>query len=99
MNLLLFILICYGMTMILVYGSIFNLIRPKEGFFGKLFKCTMCTGFWVGIIVNLLMFLINKDIFNSILLGSFLSGCISSGTSYLLSRIVDDDGIAVKVKK
>lgn len=99
MSLLIFILICYGMTMILVYGSIFNNIRPKEGFFGKLFKCPMCTGFWVGVFINILLYILNKDLFNSIILGSFLSGCISSGTSYLISRLVDDDGITIKLKK
>ena len=45
-----FILACYGMTTILVYGKIFNPVRPKTGFFGDLFKCTLCTGFWVGMI-------------------------------------------------
>lgn len=99
MNLLLFVLICYGMTMILVYGSLFNKIRPKEGFFGALFKCTMCTGFWVGVFVNICLFILNKDIFNSIIIGSFLSGCISSGSSYFLSRIVSDDGIRIDPKK
>ena len=80
-----FILACYGMTMILVYGKIFDSIRPKHHFF----HCTMCTGFYVGI-------------FNWFLLdlpfNFFIAGCISSGTSYLLSRIVDDDGIAIKNK-
>ena len=80
-----FVLACYGMTMILVYGKIFDSIRPEYHFF----HCTMCTGFYVGI-------------FNWFLLdlpfNFFIAGCISSGTSYLLSRIVDDDGIAIKNK-
>ena len=80
-----FVLACYGMTMILVYGKIFDSIRPKHHFF----HCTMCTGFYVGL-------------FNWFLLdlpfNFFIAGCISSGTSYLLSRIVDDDGIAIKNK-
>lgn len=90
MILIYFILACYGMTMILVYGSIFNKIRPKAGFLGKLFSCTMCTGFWVGV-------------FNSLLIDMpfniFIAGCISSGTSYFLSKLVDDDGILFKVKR
>ena len=98
-NLLIFLLASFGMTMILVYGSIFEKIRPKQGFFGKLFKCTMCTGFWSGIFINILLFILNKDLFNSIILGSFLSGCISSGSSYVLSKLVDDDGITIKLKK
>ena len=80
-----FILACYGMTMILVYGKIFDSVRPKHHFF----HCTMCTGFYVGLFN---WFLLNLP-FNF-----FIAGCISSGTSYLLSRIVDDDGIAIKNK-
>lgn len=89
MNLIIFILACYGLTMILVYGKIFDVIRPKDGFAGTLFKCTMCVGFWAGI-------------FNSFLLpvnfNFFIAGLISSGTSYILSKIVDDEGIAIKNK-
>ena len=48
MELLYFILAAYGLTQILVYGSIFNGWRPTEGKLGELFKCPMCMGFWVG---------------------------------------------------
>ena len=85
MDLITFILACYGLTMILVYGKIFDVIRPKH----HLFHCTMCMGFWVGV-------------FNSFLLdvpfNYLIAGCISSGTSYILSKIVDDEGIAIKNK-
>ena len=37
MSLLYFILMCYGLTQLLVYGSIFNKVRPAKGFFGELF--------------------------------------------------------------
>lgn len=86
MQLLIFILACYGMTMIAVYGSIFNAIRPKHHFF----HCCLCMGFWVGVINS---FLLSTN-FNF-----FVAGCISAGTSYLLSRLVDDDGIIIKLKK
>lgn len=86
MQLLIFILACYGMTMITVYGSIFNAIRPKHHFF----HCCLCMGFWVGVIN---WFLVPTS-FNV-----FTAGCISAGTSYLLSRLVDDDGIIIKIKK
>jgi hypothetical protein len=32
MSLLWFVLACYGLTQILVYGSIFNGLRPRHGF-------------------------------------------------------------------
>jgi len=95
MNLLIFVLACYGMTMILVYSKIFEKIRIKinslnNNLISYMIKCTMCMGFWVGIIN---CFLIDVS-FNW-----FVAGCISSGTSYLLSRIADDDGLTIKVKK
>lgn len=86
MYLLIFILACYGMTMILVYGKIFDAIRPKYHFF----KCPMCMGFWVGIF-NWFMLDLSFNL--------FVAGCISSGTSYFISRLVDDDGILIKMKK
>ena len=85
-----FILACYGMTTILVYGKIFNPVRPKTGFFGDLFKCTLCTGFWVG--------MINWYIIWDLPFNAFIAGCISAGTSYILNSIIDDDGIAIKNK-
>lgn len=86
MNLISFILACYGMTMILVYGRIFDSIRPKYHFF----KCTLCMGFWVGIFNY---FIIKLD------LNLFSAACISAGTSYFISRLVNDDGIAINLFK
>jgi hypothetical protein len=86
MLLLTFILACYGMTMIAVYGKIFDAIRPQHHFF----KCPMCMGFWVGVI--------NTICFFNMPFSWFIGGCISSGTSYFISRLVDDDGIMIKVK-
>jgi hypothetical protein len=95
MNLLIFLLACYGMTMIVVYGKIFDKIRPKF----HLFHCTMCMGFSVGIIINFLLYILNMSLFNDIIIGNFLSGCISSGTTYFLSKIVLDDGIRIVRRK
>jgi len=81
-----FILACYGMTIILCYGTIFDKIRPNH----KFFKCPLCIGFWVGIFN---WFFMNVD-FNVL-----SAGFISAGASYFISRLVDDDGILFKVKK
>ena len=86
MDLLTFILACYGMTMIIVYGRIFECIRPKHHFF----HCPMCMGFWVGVI--------NAICFFDLPYNWFVLGAISSGTSYFISRLVDDDGILIKFK-
>ena len=91
LNILYFILCCYGLTQLLVYGTIFDKIRPK----GKLWHCTMCMGFWVGGLLFLLnrwtsLFTFEYEIFNF-----FLLGFLSSGTSYILSTIFDDLGIRI----
>lgn len=78
-----FILACYGMTMIILYGKIFDKIRPDW----ELFKCSLCTGFWVGIFNSFLI---------DISLNFFVCGCISAGTSYILDKIIDDYGILIK---
>lgn len=87
MTLLTFILACYGATMIAVYGKIFDAIRPQYHFF----KCPMCMGWWVGAIMSICFF--------NLPFNWFVGACISSGMSYFISRLVDDDGITLKVKK
>ena len=96
LGLLYFSLCCYAVTQILVYGKIFNSIRPKEGFFGDLFSCTMCTGFWVGLIlwsINAYTTLFNFD-YN--LVTGFLLASLGSGVSYAISTVFGDDGIRIE---
>ena len=93
MELLHFILCSYGMTYILIYGSIFNPVRPNKGKLGELFKCPLCMGFWVGVFlwsVNHFteLFTYDYNLINALLLGS-----LSAGTSYFLSMILDDFGL------
>ena len=93
MELLYFVLCSYGMTYILIYGSIFNPVRPTKGKLGELFKCPLCTGFWVGVFlwsVNQFteLFTYDYNLINALLLGS-----LSAGTSYFLSMILDDFGL------
>ncbi len=95
-QLLTFILACYGMTMIVVYSKIFEGVRNNLYSFNNelltyMLKCCMCMGFWVGII--------NAICFFDLPFGVMVAGSISSGTSYFLSRLVDDDGILIKLKK
>ena len=96
MQLIWFILACYGLTQILVYGSIFNKIRPTKGTVGVLFRCPMCLGFWVGIIVCLISPFTELFMFEVNLANLLLCGWLSSGTSYILCKVFDDDGIKIK---
>jgi len=92
-NLFIFILICYGMTQIICYGKIFDKIRPNI----YLFKCSMCMGFYVGFFVYLLTFqasfLILFSVFN--MPDAFLLSCLSSGTSYILDKLIGDKGLNI----
>ena len=58
MDYLIYILVGWGLTGILVNGSIFyslrNYLLVKVPFIGKLFTCVQCSGFWVGILMGVL---------------------------------------------
>jgi len=71
-QLLIFMIVAYGMTTILVYGSIFNSLRNfihKEGsetgfkltrpifkFLSELIVCPLCTSTWVGFFLSISMY-------------------------------------------
>jgi len=88
-----FILAAYGCTQVLTIGSIFNKIRPKHHFF----SCSMCMGFWVGVILFLGFWFSGIYLFPMVWFGSFLYGCLSSGTSYFLCRLIGDDGLNIRL--
>lgn len=93
MELLYFILSAFGITQILVYGSIFDRIRPSKQIAAGFFHCPMCIGFWVGVFLLGIndyteLFTYDLNIINAVLLGG-----LSSGTSYALSMIFGDLGI------
>jgi len=89
------------MTFIIVYGSIFDKIRPAKhkGFFGKLLNCPLCTGFHSGWFIYILFWISDVKLWNHFEIGLFLFGCLSAGTSYILSSLVSDDGFSVSIKK
>ena len=91
MNLIYFILICFGITQILCFATIFDSIRPKYHFF----HCPMCIGFWVGFFVWALSPYTELFNFDYTIINAFICGCISAGTSYLLGMVVNDFGIKV----
>lgn len=62
MNILVFILLCYGATNNIIYGSIFEGFRNFLAKFGtggyslhKLFTCFMCLGTWVGFAITIIL--------------------------------------------
>ena len=98
LQLIYFILIAYGLTQVLCYGSILKPIRPTNGFFGELFKCPMCTGFWVGVFLCGVSPYTELFSFECSIINCILLGFLSSGTSYILNMGVGDDGFNIKIK-
>jgi hypothetical protein len=102
MDLIYFILTCYGLTQIILYGSIFDKLRPSKDWLsgtGKLFHCPMCLGFWTAVF----LFCINKHTelftYDYSFINAFLLGCLGSGTSYLISTLINDFGLKVVYKR
>lgn len=100
MDLAYFVLASYGMTQIIIFGSIFDKIRPPKNLlngFGKLFHCPMCMGFWVGVFLWSINKYTELFTFDNSLPTAFCLGCISSGSSYMLSVLVNDYGLKIKI--
>ena len=91
-----FTIACVGMTQILVFGKIFNKIRPTEGWFGDLFKCPMCTGFWTGVFLWAISPYTELFTFDHSLVTGFVLGCYSSIVCYFSSMLVNDYGLNVR---
>ena len=96
MELIYFVLSAYGLAQILIYGSIFNKIRPSKSWlsgFGILFHCPMCMGFHVGWLLMLLSPFTELFSFDVTVFNFFLLGGMSSGTSYILTMLFGDNGV------
>ncbi len=89
MSLIYFILCSYGLTQLLIYGHIFDKIRPDKRFF----KCSMCMGFWVGVFLYSINGYTDLFSFEYNWINPLLLGCLSSGTSYVLDMVIGDKGI------
>ena len=81
------------MTQILVYGKIFDKVRPTTGWAAELLSCPMCTGFWVGVLLWALSCFTTLISFDYSPITGFMLGCVSSATSYALCSIITDYGI------
>ena len=91
-----FCLISYGLTQILVYGKIFDPIRPKSGKLGQLLECPMCTGFWVGLILWYLSFYTELINFDGSLITALLCGFAGSAAGYVPNILFDDNGLKIE---
>ena len=95
MELIYFILAAYGLTQILVYGKLFDNIRPSEEVLKGFFHCPMCVGFWAGVFLFGINSFTELFTFEYNLANLFILGWLSSGTSYVLNMIFGDCGIKI----
>jgi len=104
-QLLIFILAAYGMTTILVYGSIFNNLRESihrwgnsdymafnglGKFLSGLISCVLCTSAWVGFFFSLTMFSpIHHFIGLNECFSVFFDGMLSAGSVWAINGIIE----------
>jgi len=98
MDVILLLLAAFGCTLILMYGEILSLLGirqfiEKYNFFKKLLKCSMCTGWWVGLVIAVIY----------LPLGSILPFAFASaGICFTLERaviLIDDNIIKLNAEK
>jgi len=94
MELLIWLLTAYGMSQILVYGSIFDTprewITKKSKFFGDLLGCMMCTSTWVGFFFSLVLWSPTLQFDLSLpYTNIFFDGMLASGGVWAINAIVE----------
>jgi len=105
MELLLWVFAAYGMTNILVWGSIFSDLRDKihqwgmnesslfnglGKFLSGLIICMMCTSTWVGFFLSIFFFSPSDYyIGTSPFISWFFDGMLASGTVWMINSVVE----------
>jgi len=88
------VFIAYGMTSILVWGSIFEStrewIKKKSKFFGDLISCVLCTSTWVGFFLSITLVSVSNMLFNTLwLFDIFFDGMFAAGSVWAINSIVE----------
>ena len=104
-QLLLWMVMAYGMTNIIVYGSIFNGPRnainkasntpkfPLRGFFifvSDMIKCMMCSSTWIGFFFGIFLYSPVHEILGVTPFASwFFDGMLASGSVWAINSIIE----------
>ena len=93
MELIIWILAAYGMSQILVFGSIFEGLRTwitkHSTFFGDLLGCMMCTSTWVGFFFSLAFFSPTASLVSIPYTHVFFDGMLASGGVWAINAIIE----------
>ncbi len=92
--LFLWIMIGYGMTSILVWGSIFEstrvFIKKHSKFFGDLISCTLCTATWVGFFLSILLGGLTNYFYEiPWYICLFTDGMFTAGSVWMVNAIIE----------
>ena len=92
--LFLWIFIAYGMTSIIVWGSIFE--KPRDWvvehskFFGTLVTCTLCTSTWVGFFLSVCLGGLTNKVFEiNYFAGIFFDGMFTAGVVWAINSLIE----------
>jgi hypothetical protein len=91
---LFWVLSAYGLTSILIWGSIFDkprdYIKTNNNFFGTLISCVLCTSTWVGFLMSFIFGGLCEKIFNSnYFIGLFFDGMFTAGSVWAINSIIE----------
>jgi len=93
METLIWILSAYGMSQIVVFGSIFQNLRDwlirNSTFFGDLVQCMMCTSTWVGFFFSLVFFSPTDTMTTIPYVNIFFDGMLASGSVWGFNAIIE----------
>jgi len=83
----------YGMTTILVYGSIFEGTRAwivrNSKFFGELIGCPLCTSTWVGFFLSITLGGLTNQIFDVGYFTIFFDGMFTAGIVWAINSFIE----------
>jgi len=89
-DLIAFILLCWGITNVLVNSKLFKPLRDRlqpVPFIGQMSHCTMCMGWWVGLAVSALGMDVT-DIGYDYRLEYVADAFVSSGTCWIIHVVL-----------
>ena len=94
MILFLFLSLSYSISNIITQSKIFegvrNFIGSVSSFFGDMFHCMMCIGFWVGMFLSFFLPISCLYIVgNNVWIGHFFDACIGSGIAWSFHCVID----------
>jgi len=84
----------YGMTSVIVWGSIFEKqrewVKNNSKFFGDLISCTLCTATWVGFLISLILGGLSESLLGvNWILSIFFDGMFTAGSVWALNAIIE----------